>query len=194
LLFATGAAVPPAFGGPLTGLTAVTFGDVHTETWSIFGDFTVELIDSFKVSLGGRYTSDTRRSTIIGRQQLGTSAQFGGSPIVFLTTTNFQGSRNFNKFTPRASIAWNPTAAYNLYASYSKGFKGGGFDPRGRGNIAPDTNRDGVRSYEEIVDFLSFEPETVDSYEIGLKASLFDRRLRFNLAGFYADYKFLCRL
>src|SRR3546814_8064571 len=36
---------------------------------------------------------------------------------------------------------------------------------------------------------MSFEPETVDSYEIGWKASLLDRRLNISLAAFHADYK-----
>ena len=94
-----------------------------------------------------------------------------------------------SKFTPRASVSFKPTPDHNIYASYSKGFKGGGFDPRGNATITPDTNRDGVRSYDEIFDFFSFAPETVDSYEVGWKASLFDRRLRFALTGFYADYK-----
>jgi iron complex outermembrane receptor protein len=40
-----------------------------------------------------------------------------------------------------------------------------------------------------VFEYFLFDPETVNSYELGYKASLFDRRLRFALAGFYADYK-----
>jgi iron complex outermembrane receptor protein len=75
-----------------------------------------------------------------------------------------------------------------VYASFSEGFKGGGFDPRGSGASAPDTNGDGVRSYQEIYNYLRFKPETVKSYEIGWKGAMFDRRLTFAAAGFYADY------
>ncbi len=70
-----------------------------------------------------------------------------------------------------------------------KGFKGGGFDPRGLSTAAPDLNGNGVREADEIFDYFLFDPEKVTSYEIGYKASLFDRRLRLALAGFYADYK-----
>jgi iron complex outermembrane receptor protein len=75
-----------------------------------------------------------------------------------------------------------------VYASYSVGFKGGGFDPRGSGASAPDTNHDGVRSYDEIYNYLRFKPETVKSYEIGWKGAAFDRRLTYAIDGFYADY------
>ncbi|WP_425502666.1 TonB-dependent receptor [Sphingobium boeckii] len=171
------------------GFNAYTAGDVRTDTWSAFGDFTYDLTSQIAVSVGGRYTVDRRHSRILRQSKIGTSAEFGGTPLVLATTSDFLGDATFKEFTPRASISFKPTEDHTLYASYSKGFKGGGFDPRGLSTSAPDTNRDGVRSYQEIYDFLSFDPETVDSYELGWKASLFDRRVRLALTGFYADYK-----
>jgi iron complex outermembrane receptor protein len=53
---------------------------------------------------------------------------------------------------------------------------------------APDLNGNGTREDEEIADFLSFDPETVDSYELGYKGSLLDGALYLALAGFYMDY------
>ena len=71
---------------------------------------------------------------------------------------------------PRASVSFKPTPDHNLYASYAKGFKGGGFDPRGVATAAPDLNGNGVRGdAADVYDFLSFDPETVDSYEVGYK-------------------------
>ena len=90
---------------------------------------------------------------------------------------------------PLASISYKPSETHTLYVSYSRGFKGGGFDPRGNATITPDTNRDGVRSYNEIYDFFAFDPESVDSYELGWRGSMLDRRLTVALTGFYADYK-----
>jgi iron complex outermembrane receptor protein len=104
-------------------------------------------------------------------------------------TSNFNGEKTFKEFTPRASISFKPTEDHTIYASYSKGFKGGGFDPRGLSTAAPDLNGDGTRSAAEIFDYFLFDPEKVDSYEIGWKGSVLDNRLRFALAGFYADYK-----
>jgi len=76
---------------------------------------------------------------------------------------------------------WTPSVAANYqftddimgYASYSKGFKNGGFSQR-------------IFPAEQVTP--SFTPEFVTSYEIGLKTELFDRRLRLNLALFQSDY------
>lgn len=173
----------------LPGLNAFTDGDVRTETWSVFGDFTFDITDRLAISAGGRYTHDERTSRVFRQTLLGGSATFGGNPIVLATTSNFLGSNTFKEFTPRASVTFKPTEDHTIYASYSKGFKGGGFDPRGLSTAAPDLDGDGDRDADDIFEFLSFEPETVDSYEIGWKGSVFDRRLNFALAGFYADYK-----
>jgi len=57
-----------------------------------------------------------------------------------------------------------------------------------RSSSAPDTNLDGVRSYDEIYNFLAFRPEKVTATELGWKASLFDRRVYTALALFNSDY------
>jgi len=114
---------------------------------------------------------------------------FGGLGVPFgAAGTDFKGERDFNKFTPRASISFMPTPDHNLYASYSKGFKGGGFDPRGVGANAPDLDGNSIISDDEVAAFLSFEPEEVDSYEVGYKGSLAGGRVNVAIAGFYADY------
>jgi iron complex outermembrane receptor protein len=172
------------------GLTAFTKAAVDTETFAIFGDFTYDFSDQFSLSVGGRYTRDTREAQILRQNYLGGgSPVFGGAGVPFgAPSTNFTGKRTFTKFTPRASVAFKPTLDHTLYASYSQGFKGGGFDPRGVGVNAPDLDSNGVRSNEEIATFLSFRPEKVDSYEAGYKGSLLDGALNVALAGFYADY------
>ena len=80
-----------------------------------------------------------------------------------------------------------PTPDHNLYASYSKGFKGGGFDPRGVGINAP-AAIPFQPTDAEVTAFLTFRPEEVDSYEIGYKGSLDEGRANVALAAFYADY------
>ena len=173
------------------GFTASTFGEVHTKTWAAFADFTYDLSDQFHASLGGRYTSDRRRATVIRKNLIGgASPELGGAGVQLgALTSNFTGDKTFKEFTPRASISFTPNDDNTIYASWSKGFKGGGFDPRGLSTAAPDLNGNGVREATEIFDYFLFDPEKVTSYELGYKASLFDRRLRLGLAGFYADYK-----
>ena len=174
----------------LPGLNAQTFGDVSTKTWSVFGDFTFDLTDQLAVSVGGRYTEDERNSIVIRRTYIGGfSPFFGGAGVPIATTSNFDGSATFDDFSPRVSLSYKPVEDHTLYATYSQGFKGGSFDPRGQTTAAPDLNQDGIRSPEEIFDFMQFDPEEVDSYEIGWKSNMFDNRVQSSLAGFYMDYK-----
>ncbi|PKP67051.1 MAG: TonB-dependent receptor, partial [Alphaproteobacteria bacterium HGW-Alphaproteobacteria-9] len=172
----------------LDGLTAQTLGDVDTKTWSVFGDFTYDLTDTISVSLGGRYTNDKRSSRVLRTTFLGGfSDLFGGAGFPIAVTSDFDGSRTFKDFNPRASISWQPNADHNLYFTYSQGFKGGGFDPRGQ-TTACRNSAGGACTEQEVFDFMGFEPETVDSFELGWKASLLDNRLNISIAGFLGQY------
>jgi len=166
-------------------VTQLTVGDVDTKTWALFGEATFDLSDQWSLTVGGRYTDDQRTSRIVRQTFLGVNSPlFGNAAAVSITVPvvvggvqvvpEFNGSRTDTDFTPRAIIAWKPNADLNLYASYSEGFKGGGFDPRG--NFANADVREG------------FLPETVESYELGAKTSLFDGRATINTAVFFADY------
>ncbi|MGB3166508.1 MAG: TonB-dependent receptor, partial [Alteraurantiacibacter sp.] len=173
----------------LAGFTAFTEADVDTQTFAVFADFSYDITDQLSLSLGGRYTWDERSADILRQNYLGGgSPVFGGAGIPFgAPSTNFQGSENFDKFTPRVSLSYQPTPDHNFYASYSQGFKGGGFDPRGVGVNAPAATP-GRPTDAEVADFLSFEPESVDSYEVGYKGSLLNDAVFVALAGFYAEY------
>lgn len=173
----------------LAGFTASTLGNVGTKTWAAFTDLTYDFSPQWAVSLGGRWTDDKRNAYILAQNRVnggqpGLGGAFGyGVGIVASTVTNFTGSRDDKAFTPRASINFKPTPNHNLYISYSRGFKGGGFDPRGKAANAPTQN------YQDIYNFLTFKPETVDSYELGWKAAMFNHRLQLATAIFDAEYK-----
>jgi len=175
----------------LPGLNAQTLGDVDTETWSVFGDFTYDLTDTVSVSVGGRYTNDKRTSRVLRTTFIGGFSDLfiPDSPaIAIATTSDFLGSETFTDFNPRASISWQPNADHNVYFTYSQGFKGGGFDPRGQTTAAPDLDGDGDIDFDDQFQFLRFAPETVDSFELGYKASLLDNRLNISIAGFVSQY------
>jgi len=175
-----------AFDVVFTNVTSFTLGDVDTKTWALFGEVTWDIGDEFSLTLGGRYTDDKRTSRVVRETFLGVnSPYFGNAGAVSLTVPvivggqqvvpEFNGSRTDTAFTPRIIAGWKPSEDLNLYASYSEGFKGGGFDPRG--NFANADVREG------------FLPETVESLEFGAKISLLDGRAQINTAIFVADYK-----
>ncbi|MGH6705470.1 MAG: TonB-dependent receptor [Sphingomicrobium sp.] len=183
----------------LPGLTALTQGDVGTKTWAAFGDFSYEISPQFAVSVGARYTVDKRHATVLRQTFVGGgSPEFGGSPpfgvgVGFPAATNgitsdFDGKRTDKAFTPRVSLSFKPNDNHHLYASWSKGFKGGGFDPRGQSRSAPDLDGVGGVTPDEVYEFMDFDPEKVTSYELGWKASLLDKRVFTSLALFHADY------
>jgi len=180
----------------LPGLNAFTQGDVETESWSIFADASFDLAEIFglqtglELSVGGRYTEDERTSQVLRQTFIGgNSPALGGTAIPIATTSDFDGSEEFTEFTPRVSIAWQPNDLHNIYFSWSQGFKGGSFDPRGLTTAAPDSNGDGTVSDDEIFNFMKFGPEEVDTFEGGIKSTLFDGRVSTALAYFYSDYQ-----
>lgn len=81
------------------------------------------------------------------------------------------GKRSFDDFSPRAVLRYEVNNDVNLYASASKGWKSGGFE------LDPQRARS------------DFGPETLWNYEVGVKSTMFDRKLRANLALFYIDWK-----
>ena len=174
----------------LPGLNAQTFGDVGTETWSVYGDFTYDFTDQLSLTLGGRFTYDERTSRVLRRTYIGGFSEFFDGPgAVIATTSDFSGSNDWEKFTPRLSLSYKLTPDHNVYATLAQGFKGGGFDPRGQTTQAPDQNQDGTVSADEVFDYMAFDPEEVDSVELGWKANWADGRVSTNVAAFYMDYK-----
>lgn len=164
------------------GLTVFQGGDQTKENFSIYGDFTYDFTDQWALTLGGRYTKDETTADVLRELWLGQgSGSFdptNTTSAFFVTQTDFQGlTRSDEEFTPRVSLSYKPTETLNLYATYSQGFKAGGFDPRARADLDP------LGLSEQ-----GFGPESVDSYELGAKGSFFDNALNLNAAIFFAEY------
>lgn len=164
------------------GLTIYQAGDQTKENLAAYADFTYAVTDRFDVSLGARFTRDKTVADVTRELWLGLgsgSFDAANTTSLFLATqTGYTDlEREDEEFTPRIALSYELTPETNVYASFSQGFKAGGFDPRARADLDPT----GVT--EE-----GFAPEFVDSYEIGVKGSLFENRLTYSLAGFIADY------
>ncbi|MFN3515008.1 MAG: TonB-dependent receptor [Phenylobacterium sp.] len=159
-------------------LTIATAGHVDTESWSAFADVSYDLTDQLTLSVGGRYTKDDKLGRVYRQNFTGLRSPLFGNTLAVpgLLRSNFTSSKEFEKFTPRVSLRYEFSDDLTGYVSYSQGFKSGGFDMRADEILTP-ASRDG------------YEPETVDSYEAGLKGFFFDRRLSLNTAAFYAKYK-----
>jgi len=159
------------------GIVIGTAGEVNTESWAGFADVNFDLTDRLHLGVGVRYTLDNKEGTVFRANYLGAtrSPLLGGTVRApLLVRTDYTNDKDFTQFTPRIALSYDLSDDMTTYASFSQGFKSGGFDMRGDAVFTPDT----VNGYE---------PETVDSYEIGLKGAL--DRLTFAASIFYNEYQ-----
>jgi len=178
-LFYLDAMAEGAFDTVLGGLATTIFtqGQVDTESLAAFADVSFDITDTLAISAGGRWTRDEKTGTVYRQNFTGIRSPFfgNGAAIPGLIRTDYTNTAEFEEFTPRVSLTWEPSEALTLYTSFSQGFKSGGFDMRGDAVFTPDT----VNGYE---------PEFVDTYEIGFHSAFWQGR--FNLSGaiFQSEY------
>ena len=150
------------------------------KTSAVFGQVGFKITDELKLTAGARYTKDDKsgRRTASCLEDAGSGLPDG----VCVAALALAGGQSFtvdygqkwDAFTPQAILEYRPNDQVMVYGSVAKGFKGGGWDH------IPATAA-GAR--------ISYDPEKVTNYEIGVKSDLFDRRLRLNVAAFSMDYK-----
>ncbi len=170
----------------VAGASVYTVGDIDTKAWAVFADGSYNITDALSVTVGGRYTVDERKASILRKAYAGMngSPEMGGpaNPFFLVQTDLTRGElvREDKKFTPKVGLAWKASATQNLYGSYARGFKGGGFDPR----INVVTSKLDLPTVQR-----GFLPETIDTLELGLKSQYNGGRILTNIALFKSDYK-----
>lgn len=145
--------------------------DQKLNSISGYFDGTLRIGQSTHLTGGIRYTNDAR-DFVGGNGVTQTVAIVGGVPTVVSVPAVVlrDGKETERKFTYRAVIDHRFDDNLMIYASYSTGFKSGGF----AGN-APAND--------------PLKPENVGAFEVGAHATLFDKRLRVSAAAFHYNYK-----
>jgi iron complex outermembrane receptor protein len=152
---------PPLAPPPFTPAVFIrNYTDNHS--YAAYGQVDFEIVPRLSITLGGRYTSDKKVFTSINTRQR--------DNVLFINVTR---EATFKKFTPRLGLNFKASSDLLLYASFSRGFKQGGFNGR------PLTSAAEVTQYA---------PETLDTYEAGIKAQWLDGTLTTNLAAFHSIY------
>ena len=177
-------------------------GEFDNEAWALFAQGTYDLTDTLHLTLGGRYTEETK--TFLPDQVIFTNYYAGisqavppGNPLAALDAPFLQaGTRilpflekavDVEEFTPLVNLSWHAYDDVMLYATYSEGFKSGGFTQRVFPPVVPPfTAPPGTADIDLIP---TYEPEFVDVYELGFKSTLMDGRVRINGALFHTDYE-----
>ncbi|MBB4098954.1 TonB-dependent receptor [Sphingomonas kyeonggiensis] len=139
----------------------VRLHDVNT-SWALFGQASYQLTPKFRLTAGVRVTEDTKTTDLLKTAN------------TVANVSTYTGRRHVRLSDTQPS--WDVSALYevnddlSLYARVARGFRG----PTIQGRSAVFNS-----------DFTTANSETIVSYEAGLKSSLFDNKVRFNLTGFY---------
>lgn len=180
-------ALPPAFLG--TPFYRNNTPDFTLKSYGIFGEAYVDISDKLKLTGGIRYNHDqksvTARTTLANFLVPYGSTNAYTSPFIAAYDADPGKAGNqlfhvrnvsFGELTGRAVLDYKIDENHLLYASYSRGYKSGGINPP----LSP------VFAVSE-----SFDPEFVNSFEVGSKNTFAGGKFRFNLTGFYYQYKAL---
>lgn len=155
-------------------------GTVKTESFAGYFNGSYELSDRWKLGFGGRYSVENKDVNWLLDGRNSGSFNIGSTnydPMVGGNPSPLINDRTDKFFSPAISLSYQFENGTNVYGKYSSGYKSGGF------------NLDYINADELAANSgLEFDKETVDSYEIGAKGTLFDGRMSLNLAAFIANY------
>jgi len=160
------------------GLSLESGGCSDTESSSIYGQTSFDLADQWSMTLGGRYTRDQKDAFIYKHTFFQTvyPGEFeSGNAIPIDPNNEFNNDESWSHFSPRIGVEYQLSDDLMYYASFTDGFKSGGFNMRADLGADPEAHK-------------PYDPEIVKTSEIGFKSEWLDNSLRVNATYFYSDY------
>jgi len=156
--------VGPLLGNP-TFLRTVD-DDLVTKSYAAYANLSFAITPEFRLSAGARYTNENK-------EYFRTTSTFSSSPLLTsVVPFTFNAQDSWEDFSPMATLDYQFGQNVMAYARIATAFKSGGFN--GRAN--------------SVAERTQYEPETVVSYELGLRTTIANQ-LRLNLTAFYNDYR-----
>ena len=146
--------------------------DIDNDSAAVYGQATWHVTDQLRLTGGLRYTEDDKTFTPFQRILFGAAGPAPGVSVPLIPDDTVDAG--FDQATGRLAVEFKQNDEALYYASFTQGFKSGGFNFR---YVVP---RD---------EALAFDPETVDSYELGFKWQGAEDRLRLNANAFFMDYQ-----
>ncbi len=153
-----------SFGSPISNFTSINTNLGKSFGVAFYGQGTYALTQKLDLSIGIRYDYEHQKEQIKGEFQMD-----GQEAIV--TQPDTSSATAYHAFSPKASLAFHVTENQLLYGTYSRGFRTGGIS-----QLSSDPSQPPLYSYQ---------PEYSNNFEVGLKNTFFQNRLRVNLAAFY---------
>lgn len=190
----TNSVIATAVSPLLRGASTQRDFNQDTSLYAAFGQATWNITDSNRLILGGRYSSETKEAD---RAQYHVLPNGGVLPTGTVNDPynklwvgfrvdphSIKGDRSESGFDPQIIFQQDLNQTDRLYASYTTGFKSGGYDVRA--NSAP-TALGGLFSGDDTNGSWEFNKENVKNYELGGKF-LFGGSAEVNIALFRADF------
>jgi iron complex outermembrane receptor protein len=184
--------VPPSGPNP----TDLLFWDeFKTDVWAVFGQLEFDVGESMEIALALRYDREKRKvdNQVPNVDSSGLNINLAGQPIN-PAFNQFPGgipdrSATFDEWQPKVTWRWSATDNMNVYASWGRGFRSGGFNSIGSEATINFWYNTGFGGPGEVVDSQltildEYDKEVTDSWEIGFKTMWLEDRLRINGAFF----------
>ena len=184
--------IPPSGPNP----TDLLFWDnFDTDVYAAYGQLEFDLGDSMELALALRYDKEDRKvsNAVPNVTSSGLNINLIGQPINPAYSQFPNGipdrSRDFSEWQPKLTWRWSATDNMNVYASWGRGFRSGGFNSIGSEALINFWYNAGYGGPGEFVDAGltirdEYEKEVTDSFEVGVKTLWFEDRLRLNAAVF----------
>jgi iron complex outermembrane receptor protein len=141
--------------------------DIDTRSIALFGSSTLEIAEGLNITAGGRWTQDRKEAGFVGVTP---------APGIVPAPANFtlrDQTAEFSSFDPKIGIDWQLSEDALLFASWSTGFRSGGFQA--------------LPTSAQLA-AIAYRPESLEAWEAGFKTSWLDRRMTLNLSAFRYRY------
>jgi len=135
------------------------------DSFGFWGSFSWDLFDDFTLEAGARYNWERKAFDLAFSQPR--------NPVILGKTTT-QGTSTWKAPTGSVRLTYRFNDEISAYGKYSRGFKAGHYN---------------AQASEDLLGQPPARPETLDSFEAGLRGSLFDGRLSIGGAAFFYLYK-----
>jgi iron complex outermembrane receptor protein len=151
-------------------ITVQSGGASTTKSYAAFAQATYNLNAQWAVTAGLRYTRDKKTFT---PNEFVVNSKGGPFPDGLPVLPSTPVEQTFSKATPLVNVSYHIMPETMVYATFSQGFKSGGFTQR---------------VFPPLPATPTFDPETVTSYEVGFKTSTWEDKLHFNAAAYLTNY------
>ena len=153
------------------------------DSYAAFGEANWHILPRLTLTGGLRFTHENKSgnysSFVFGGLDT-TNTALNNAKLSVLRPQTYSARTSESNVSGRANIAWQATDSLYAYVSYARGFKSGGINMSG---LPLDNFNQPVLATAVI------RPELNTTFEAGLKATLFDRRLTINLAEYFTQVR-----